>query len=365
MEKFFEHNPGLPSRVPYSMLFEDYTDAELLGMLEKMIKKHWGGRMKVEDGTRGLFCRIAVRRLGCGRGKEGFGNARALANMFDRIRERQLPAFRRQDGVGNRILLGVDIIGPDPSAVLRESTAYSKLKQLTGLNSVKQSVDSLFSLIATNYERELHEKKPVEVSLNRVFIGSPGTGKTTVANFTEKFWRTWGYYPMAKNPADFVGSALGQSEANTKAILASTVGKVLVIDENVNPGLARRFAIENAFKFEDFTDPELLEIMNLKLKQQDLAATDDAKKVAIAVLARARNRPNFGNGGEVENLLSQAKARYQARASKNAVDIVFEPKISTLTMTAIPEQRLTSKSFSRTSLVARMSSPAGRLPAYR
>lgn len=36
---------------------------------------------------------------------------------------------------------------------------------------------------------------------------------------------------VVKNPADFVGSALGQSEANTKAILASTVGKVLVIDE--------------------------------------------------------------------------------------------------------------------------------------
>ncbi|KAL4256309.1 CbxX/CfxQ family protein [Pleurotus pulmonarius] len=385
MEKFFEHNPGLPSRVPYSMLFEDYTDAELLGMLEKMIKKHWEGRMKVEDGTRGLFCRIAVRRLGCGRGKEGFGNARALANMFARMRERQAARVQkaRRTGQPNSDfeLLGVDIIGPDPAAVLRESTAYTKLKQLTGLNSVKQSVDSLFSLIATNYERELHEKKPVEVSLNRVFIGSPGTGKTTVAKLYGEILANMGVLSngevVVKNPADFVGSALGQSEANTKAILASTVGKVLVIDEaymlyskqggtadpyktavidtivaevqsvpgedrcvlllgykeqmeemfqNVNPGLARRFAIENAFKFEDFTDPELLEIMNLKLKQQDLAATDDAKKVAIAVLARARNRPNFGNGGEVENLLSQAKARYQARASKSAVDIVFEPQ---------------------------------------
>ena len=36
---------------------------------------------------------------------------------------------------------------------------------------------------------------------------------------------------MIKNPADFVGSALGESEKNTKAILDSTVGKVLVIDE--------------------------------------------------------------------------------------------------------------------------------------
>jgi hypothetical protein len=36
---------------------------------------------------------------------------------------------------------------------------------------------------------------------------------------------------MVKNPADFIGSALGESEKNTKAILANTIGKVLVIDE--------------------------------------------------------------------------------------------------------------------------------------
>ena len=36
---------------------------------------------------------------------------------------------------------------------------------------------------------------------------------------------------VIKNPADFVGSALGESEKNTKAILDAAVGKVLVIDE--------------------------------------------------------------------------------------------------------------------------------------
>ena len=36
---------------------------------------------------------------------------------------------------------------------------------------------------------------------------------------------------IVKNPADFVGNVLGQSERNTKAILATTVGKVLIIDE--------------------------------------------------------------------------------------------------------------------------------------
>ena len=44
---------------------------------------------------------------------------------------------------------------------------------------------------------------------------------------------------VVKNPADFIGAALGQSESNTKTILANTLGKVLVIDE-VSEELALR-----------------------------------------------------------------------------------------------------------------------------
>lgn len=98
----------------------------------------------------------------------------------------------------------------------------------------------------------------------------------------------------------------------------------------MNPGLARRFAIENAFTFEDFTEPQLMEIFNYKLKKQDLAATDDAKQVARDLLSRMKDRPNFGNAGEVENLLGLAKDRYQKRMSSVAPhersDVVFEPQ---------------------------------------
>ena len=83
----------------------------------------------------------------------------------------------------------------------------------------------------------------------------------------------------------------------------------------MNPGLARRFAIENAFHFHDYSDAELLQALDWKLKAQDRTATDDAKKVAIEVLGRLRIRPNFGNIGEVENLLSKAKTNYQDRQS--------------------------------------------------
>lgn len=88
----------------------------------------------------------------------------------------------------------------------------------------------------------------------------------------------------------------------------------------MNPGLSRRFAIEDAFQFKDYTEAELLQALEFKLKEHDLTATDAAKKVAMDNLNRARNRPNFGNIGEVENLLNQAKIRYQARQALLPVD---------------------------------------------
>lgn len=165
---------------------------------------------------------------------------------------------------------------------------------------------------------------------------------------------------------------MGESEKNTKGILASTIGKVLVIDEayglagggssrngtgsstdiyrtavvdtivaevqstpgddrcvlllgyqdqmtemfqNVNPGLSRRFPMDSAFTFEDFTDDELGQIIDLKLKHQAFQTTAQGKKVALEVLARARNRPNFGNAGEIDILLNGAKVRHQQRLS--------------------------------------------------
>jgi hypothetical protein len=99
----------------------------------------------------------------------------------------------------------------------------------------------------------------------------------------------------------------------------------------VNPGLSRRFKIEDAFNFEDFDDAELLKILNLKLNGQNLGATDPAKKVAIEMLSRGRNRPNFGNAGEVENLISEAKGRAVQRRqliphAERPLDIIFEPQ---------------------------------------
>ncbi|KAK4124691.1 P-loop containing nucleoside triphosphate hydrolase protein [Parathielavia appendiculata] len=379
MESFFAHNPGLPSRFPVEMTFADYTDDELLRILELKINKKYNHAMECEDGLSGLYCRIVSRRIGRGRGKEGFGNARAVENALDRMSRRQADRLRRERKRGinpnNLFFTKEDLIGPGPGEALAKCGAWKKLQGLCGLAAVKQAVRSLVDTIQQNYLRELDEQPPIQYSLNKVFLGSPGTGKTTVAKLYGEILGTLGLLSkgevVVKNPSDFVGAHLGQSEQQTKGILAATIGKVLVIDEayglysgggseggatsdpyktavidtivaevqsvpgddrcvlllgykdqmeemfqNVNPGLSRRFPIASGFYFVDFTDEELRTIFDMKIKQQGYQVTDQAANVAMEMLKRARNRPSFGNAGEIDIILDATKARHQTRFSK-------------------------------------------------
>jgi hypothetical protein len=202
MEKFWEHNPGLKSRIPYTLHFKDYKDCELLEMLKNHINKTWTGRMKFSDegGIKGLSGRIVVRRLGSMRGRPGFGNARAVENLFARIRERQavrLARLRRQnENPDDFLLTREDIIGPEPSKVEDDCTAWKKLQSMIGLQSVKSAVSSLFRMIQTNYQPKILEKTPHLVSLNRVFVGNPG--KQLLRSSMVRFSPTLDYLVMGK-----------------------------------------------------------------------------------------------------------------------------------------------------------------------
>lgn len=185
MEKFFEHNPGFDSRMPHRLHFSDYSDDELLSMFDAMVDKKYGGRAKLEDGPRGLYARILIRRLGQRRGSEGYGNARALENVWAQVTEQQAARLRKERAAGKSpddlFFAKKDLIGAEPSGAIKESDAWKELQGLIGLKAVKTSVQALVDSTQRNYHRELKECPPLQFTLHRIFLGSPGTGKTTVA----------------------------------------------------------------------------------------------------------------------------------------------------------------------------------------
>ena len=185
MEKFFEHNSGFDSRMPHRLHFADYSDDELLTMLDAMVEKKYNGRAKLENGTNGLYARILIKRLGRKRGTEGYGNARALENVWAQVTERQAVRLRKERVTSRSpndfFFTQDDLIGPEPQAAIGGSKPWKELEGLIGLDSVKSSVRGLVDSIQRNYQRELKELPALEFTLHRVCLGSPGTGKTTVA----------------------------------------------------------------------------------------------------------------------------------------------------------------------------------------
>ncbi|KAL1614404.1 hypothetical protein SLS56_012107 [Neofusicoccum ribis] len=355
LEAFFGHNRGLKSRIPYTLHFEDFGEKELLSILQTRIRERFNGRMVVEGGLDGKYMRVAVRRLSRARGTKGFGNARAAEILLQQIHRRQARRLKTHLNPTSNLIFFFsmeDLVGPSPSHVRRHSVAWVELQKLTGLDAVKKSIEATIDSIEWNYERELEEDEPIAFSLNRVFVGSPGTGKTTVARLYGQILADLGLLSngtvVIKKPPDFIGDAVGKLEANTKAILASTEGKVLIIDEaymldpgdstrqqesyksavldtlvgevqsvpgddrcvillgyedklqamfqNANPGLPGRFATDDPFYFDDFSPEQLRQVLREKMRKQNLHYAPEALEVATDVLNRARLRPTFSNG---------------------------------------------------------------------
>jgi hypothetical protein len=143
MEDFFAHDPGIPSRVPISLDFQDYEDEELLRISNyPLSKKFSGGRqMQIERGPDGLSMRVVARRIGRGRGREGFGNAREVENVLARLLGRQADRLYRERRNGTNpddmLLAMTDLISPEPGKTFASNKDWKKLQKMIGLQSVK------------------------------------------------------------------------------------------------------------------------------------------------------------------------------------------------------------------------------------
>lgn len=103
------------------------------------------------------------------------------------------------------------------------------------MGKVKQAVKELVSRGKINYVRASQGKKPLTTSPNYVFLGPPGTGKTTAATLFGQILADLRYVESRKvvlrKPTDFLSKSIGGPEKKTKEILNETEGKVLIINE--------------------------------------------------------------------------------------------------------------------------------------
>lgn len=173
MEDLMGHNEGLPSRFPLLFKFPDYSDSELLSILEGVIAAD-KPRFLVADPK---HLRIAARRLGRQRDTTGFGNARAVRNLYESAVARQSARVVRERAIGLQpdlmLLAREDLLGPrqiDHGG----SEPLSLLRSMVGLDPVKEAVGNLLELVKTNAELEDLERPIKDLNLNRVFLGNPG-----------------------------------------------------------------------------------------------------------------------------------------------------------------------------------------------
>ncbi|KAI8855089.1 P-loop containing nucleoside triphosphate hydrolase protein [Chytridium lagenaria] len=271
-------------------------------------------------------------------------------------------AMARDNFDGDLILRIEDIMGDPPSKNAKLHSVLAEFDQRIGWEPIKKAVRSFVALCDNNYERELQGISPVPVVLNRLFIGSPGTGKTTCGELYGKLLKQLSFLSkgdvVKKTASDFVGSHVGESQCKTNSIIEQARGKVLMIDEayalddnfygkqvldvivekiqgspyddiavvmlgykenilkmlrDQNPGLTRRFAPDQAFEFEDYKDIELLQIFQYNCEKENVFAPQHVCLRAIEMLSNQRRMPNFGNAGAVETLLRNAIARASTR----------------------------------------------------
>ncbi|KAI1387940.1 P-loop containing nucleoside triphosphate hydrolase protein [Hypoxylon trugodes] len=359
------------------MIFQDYTDGELMRLLIYMFKKR---DVEVQGGFDDNSLRVLIRRIMSSTPSEALmaTNARAIKDEFDKVCRRQALWLRGPgDSEHNqRLLTREDIAGPTPKDELDENASWKAIKAMIGLEKVKSEVIQLFDFAQMKRECELQGKKPTKVNLNRLFLGPPGAGKTTVAKLYGQIIADLGLVSkkdiMVRNGGDLIGQYIGHTEQRTRGILRDSQGKVLIIDDahmlyqgtghgtddsdvfrqaavdtlvantsadpgedrciilvgyedkmreffnNTNPGLQRRFPMESAICIKPYSEDRLCDILDLKMAENEIKMTESARKVSREVLRRMRINPKFGNGGDVENLLSRAKTRYVARTKQSS-----------------------------------------------
>jgi DNA polymerase III delta prime subunit len=186
MEGLVRSQPRLERTTCCTLHFTDFTSNDYLTLLGQSLQERYNGKIDVAGGLDGPYMQMAARRLVRAAAGNGPRNVHAVQRLLDTVTLRQLQSLMSHeqgnlDEVDTFSFSPEDLLGPRPADVLAKSRAWADLQKLVGQKAVKASVTELLDTVEENYWRESRNQRPFSVRVNRIFVGPPGTGKSTVA----------------------------------------------------------------------------------------------------------------------------------------------------------------------------------------
>ena len=149
---------------------------------------------------------------------------------YDLDRNKSYYGFERYYEQNPNINVRVEILRPI-------ANPREELDKMVGCDNIKQRMEELVSLSSYNQMKQelFPDSKPHEVSLHSVFLGRPGTGKTTVCKIFGSLLRQAGVlskgHVVVCNRGTFIGTLWGDEERSMQQVLEMAQGGVLMFDE--------------------------------------------------------------------------------------------------------------------------------------
>ena len=264
----------------------------------------------------------------------------------------------------------VNLIGVKLSEVPEGETLEDVLKelnQLIGLANIKEDIESLTNFLKIQKLREEQGLKGADRTLHAVFMGPPGTGKTTVARLLARIYKHLGYlnngHLVETDRAGLVAGYVGQTAIRVDEVVTSAIDGVLFIDEayalsrgdngrdfgneavetllkrmedhrkdlaiivagypnemeefiTSNPGLKSRF--NRYFKFNHYNGQELLNIFKLFSSKADFKLDAEAEEKLLFTFEGMfeQKDEHFGNARVARNLFEECVVNQANRIIK-------------------------------------------------